>query len=195
MVEQSERTGRYFGRTSVEAVVGEVIEQQVEAIVYLANARGMMEAGSASSIRLIGGKDVEREAMSLAPHRLGSVFMTGSGRLRADHQIDLIFHVVLANMLGETPRRDIAPKAIDDLLTMAEQRRIHSIAIPVIGAATDASEDERGATIEVMIEAVVSWLRRRTARLERIVIVARFPDDAPLLEHAIDTARRKIWVE
>ena len=195
MVEQSERTGRYFGRTSVEAVVGEMIDQRVEAIVYLANTRGMMEAGSAASIRMIGGKDVEREAMALAPHRLGSVFITGSGRLRTEYQIDLIFHVVLANMLGESPRRDSAPKAIDDLLTMAEQRRIRSIAIPVIGAATEASEEERVASIDAMIESVVSWLRRRTARLERIVIVAKFPDDAPLLERAIDTARRKIWVE
>jgi O-acetyl-ADP-ribose deacetylase (regulator of RNase III) len=195
MVEHSERSGRYFGRTSVEAVVGETIDQGVEAIVYLANARGMMEAGSASSIRLVGGKDVEREAMVLAPHRLGSIFMTGSGRLRASHRIDLIFHIVLANMLGESPRRDVVPKAIDDLLTMAEQRRIRTIAIPVIGAATDSSEGEREAAIDAMVEAVVAWLRRRTARIERIVIVARFPDDQPLIENAIDTARRKIWVE
>jgi O-acetyl-ADP-ribose deacetylase (regulator of RNase III) len=195
MVEQTERIGRYFGRTSLEAVVGEKIDQGAEAIADLANTRGMMEAGSATSIRMVGGKEVEREAMALAPHRLGSIFITGSGRLRSTHNIELIFHVVLSNMLGEPPRRELVPKAIDDLLTNAEQRRIHSLAIPVIGAATNASDEERGAAIEIMVEAVVSWLRRRTARIERIVLVARFPDDVPLLENAIDTAHRKIWVE
>ncbi|MCC6705277.1 MAG: macro domain-containing protein [Thermomicrobiales bacterium] len=195
MVESAERSGRFFGRTSVEAVIGDVIEQPVEAIVYLANTRGMMEAGSATSIRLVGGKDVEREAMALAPHQLGSIFITGSGRLRSINRIEFVFHVVLSRMLGEAPRRELAPRAIDDLLTSAEQRRIRSLAIPVIGASTDASEEERQSAIDDMVEAVVSWLRRRSARIERIILVARFPDDAPLLERAIDTARRKIWAE
>jgi len=195
MVESAERSGRFFGRTSVEAVVGDVIEQPVEAIVYLANTRGMMEAGSATSIRLVGGKDVEREAMALAPHQLGSIFITGPGRLRSTQRIEFVFHVVLSRMLGEAPRRELAPRAIDDLLTSAEQRRIRSLAIPVIGASTDASEEERQSAIDDMVEAVVSWLRRRSARIERIILVARFPDDAPLLERAIDTARRKIWAE
>jgi O-acetyl-ADP-ribose deacetylase (regulator of RNase III) len=195
MGHNTERNGRYFGRTSLEAVFGEVIDQPVESIVYLANTRGMMEAGSANSIRMVGGKDVEREAMALAPHRLGSVYLTGSGRLRELRKIELVFHVVLSNMLGEAPRRELVPRAIDDLLTAAEQRRIRTIAIPVIGAGTDANEEERQVAVDVMIEAIVSWLRRRSARLERIVLVARFPDDLPLLESAIETARRKIWVE
>lgn len=195
MSRAQEPGGRWFGRTTVEAVTGELIDQRVEAIVYLANTRGMMEAGSASSIRLVGGKDVEREAMLLAPHRLGSIFITGSGRLRESNGIELIFHVVLANMLGESPRRDLVARGIDDLLTSAEQRRIRTIAIPVIGAATEASEEERQIAIEAMVEAIVSWLRRRSARIERILLVARFPDDQSMLDRTIEAARRKIWVE
>ena len=195
MVEPAERNGRFFGRTSVEAVIGDVIEQPVEAIVYLANTRGMMEAGSATSIRLIGGKDVEREAMALAPHQLGSIFITGSGRLRSTRHIEFVFHVVLARMLGEAPRRDLVSRAIDDLLTSAEQRRIRSLAIPMIGASADATDEEREAASNAMVEAVVAWLRRRSARIERIILVARFTDDERLLDEAIETARRKIWTE
>jgi len=195
MVEQTERIERYFGRTLLSAVSGEVVDQPVEAIAYLANSRGMMEAGSAGSIRLLGGKDVEREAMALAPHRLGTIFITGSGRLRETRKIDLVFHVVLSSMLGEAPRRDLVPRAIDDLLTVAEQRRIRSLAIPVIGSTTEGSEEERLAAIEGMVDAVVTWMRRRTARIEEIVLVARFPDDEPLLAIALDTARRRIWSE
>ena len=133
--------------------------------------------------------------MLLAPHRLGSIFITGSGRLRESNGIELIFHVVLANMLGESPRRDLVARGIDDLLTSAEQRRIRTIAIPVIGAATEASEEERQIAIEAMVEAIVSWLRRRSARIERILLVARFPDDQSMLDRTIEAARRKIWVE
>ena len=195
MAEEQEPSGHWFGRTTVEAATGEVIDQPVEAIVYLANSRGMMEAGSAGSIRLVGGKDVEREAMVLAPHRLGSIFITGSGRLRETRRIDLIFHLVLANMLGEAPKRDLVPRAVDDLLTSAEQRRIRSLAIPMIGASADATDEEREAASNAMVEAVVAWLRRRSARIERIILVARFTDDERLLDEAIETARRKIWTE
>jgi O-acetyl-ADP-ribose deacetylase (regulator of RNase III) len=176
-------------------VVGEVVEQPVEAIVYLANSRGMMEAGSAKSIRLIGGAGVEREAMALAPHRLGSIFVTGSGRLQQLNNVSFIFHAVVSNMLGEPPRRDLVPRLIGDLLEMAEQRRVRSIAVPVIGAAVEASEEERAAAIDIMVDAIVSYLRRTASRLERIILVARFADDEPLLAASIDRARRRTWVE
>lgn len=195
MTDERERNERYFGRTLLSAMAGEVVDQPVEAIVYLANSRGMMEAGSARSIRLIGGKEIEREAMALAPHRLGTIFITGSGRLQQLTGTTLVFHLVLSNMLGEPPKRDLVPRALDDLLTMVEQRRVRSIAMPVIGAATDASEEERTAAIDAMVEAIVSYLRRRSSRIERIALVARFHDDEPLIGAAIDRARRRDWVE
>jgi O-acetyl-ADP-ribose deacetylase (regulator of RNase III) len=98
-------------------------------------------------------------------------------------------------MLGEPPRRDLVPRLIGDLLEMAEQRRVRSIAVPVIGAAVEASEEERAAAIDIMVDAIVSYLRRTASRLERIILVARFADDEPLLAASIDRARRRTWVE
>jgi len=195
MMDEQARSERYFGRTLLRAVVGEVVDQPVEAIVYLANSRGMMEAGSAKSIRLVGGAEVEREAMALAPHRLGSIFITGAGRLQQLQKISFIFHAVLSNMLGEPPRGDLVPRVLTELLEMAEQRRVRSIAIPVIGAAIEASTEERAAAIDTMVDAIVTYLRRTASRFERIVLVARFADDEPLLAASIDRARRRTWVE
>ena len=100
MMDEQARSERYFGRTLLRAVVGEVVDQPVEAIVYLANSRGMMEAGSAKSIRLIGGAGVEREAMALAPHRLGSIFVTGSGRLQQANNVTRFFQTCSGNHPG-----------------------------------------------------------------------------------------------
>jgi len=72
-----ESSERYFGRVAVRATTGEIIDQPVEAIVYAANGRGMMEAGSPGSIRLVGGAEVEREAMTLSPHRMARYFSPG----------------------------------------------------------------------------------------------------------------------
>lgn len=98
---EPESIERYFGRVAVRAATGEIIDQPVEAIVYAANGRGMMDAGSPGSIRLAGGAEIEREAMTLAPHRTGTVFITGPGRLKA-RGIEFIFHLVLSGMLGES---------------------------------------------------------------------------------------------
>jgi O-acetyl-ADP-ribose deacetylase (regulator of RNase III) len=184
----------YFGRTLVRSVYGEVIDQPVQAIVYVANSRGMMEAGSPAAIRLIGGAEVEREAMAMAPHRLGTVFVTGSGRLR-QRGIEFVFHLVLSNMLGEQPRRNLISRSLTSVLEAAEQRRIHSIAIPIIGATTESSAEERAELVDIHVDAAVSHLRRHASRFDTISFVSRFPDDAPLVALALEQARRRSWVE
>ena len=191
---ESESSERYFGRVAVRAATGELIDQPVEAIVYAANGRGMMEAGTPGSIRLVGGAEVEREAMTLAPHRIGTVFLTGSGRLK-ERGIDNVIHLVLSGMLGEPPRRDYFGRTLTLALEMAEQHRIRSIAIPLLGATTDSNEDERREAAETVVDVIVSHLRRTSSRFDSVVVVSRFADDQPVIAAAMERARRRSWVE
>jgi O-acetyl-ADP-ribose deacetylase (regulator of RNase III) len=191
---ESESSERYFGRVAVRATTGEMIDQPVEAIVYAANGRGMMEAGSPGSIRLVGGAEVEREAMTLAPHRIGTVFLTSSGRLKM-RGIDYVMHLVLSGMLGEPPRREYFGRTLTLALELAEQHRIRSIAIPLLGATTDSNEDERREAAETVVDVIVSHLRRTSSRLDSIVVVSRFADDQPVISAAMERARRRSWVE
>ncbi len=184
----------YFGRTLVRSAHGEIVDQPVQAIVYVANSRGMMEAGSPSAIRLVGGAEIEREAMTLAPHRLGTLFVTGPGRLKL-RGIEFVFHPVLANMLGEAPRKNLINRAITDVLEAAEQRRVHSIAIPIIGVAVEATPEERAALIDSQVESIISHLRRYASRFDTICLVSRFPDDAELVATALEQARKRSWIE
>lgn len=191
---ESESNERYFGRVAVRAATGEMIDQSVEAIVYVANGRGMMEAGSPGSIRLAGGADIEREAMTLAPHRTGTVFLTDSGRLK-QRGIDYVLHLVLSGMLGEAPRRDYFARTLSLALELAEQRRIRSLAIPLLGATTDSSEEERRESAETVVDVIVSHLRRTSSRFDTLVVVSRFSDDQPVIAAAVERARRRSWVE
>jgi len=154
----------------------------------------MMEAGTPGSIRLVGGAEVEREAMTLAPHRIGTVFLTGSGRLK-ERGIDNVIHLVLSGMLGEPPRRDYFGRTLTLALEMAEQHRIRSIAIPLLGATTDSNEDERREAAETVVDVIVSHLRRTSSRFDSVVVVSRFADDQPVIAAAMERARRRSWVE
>lgn len=78
---------------------------------------------------------------------------------------------------------------------MAEQRRIRSIAIPLLGATIDATEDERRAAADVVVDAIVSHLRRTSSRFDSIVVVSRFDDDLPVIAAALERARKRSWVE
>ncbi|MGH2547744.1 MAG: macro domain-containing protein, partial [Thermomicrobiales bacterium] len=180
--------------TLVRSVYGEIIDQPVQAVVYVANSRGMMEAGSPAAIRLIGGAEVEREAMALAPHRIGTLFVTGPGRLK-QRGIEFIFHIVLSNMLGEQPKRNLIARSLTNVLEAAEQRRVHSIAIPIIGATMESSTEDRTELIDSLVEATVSHLRRHNSRFDTISFVSRFPDDAPLVAASLEQARKRSWVE
>src|SRR5688572_2232284 len=70
-----------FGRTLVVAVLGDPLDQAVEAVVVTANRRGVMGTGIAGAVRLAGGARIEREAMERAPLPLGSAIATTSGKL------------------------------------------------------------------------------------------------------------------
>ena len=189
-----ESSERYFGRVAVRATTGEIIDQPVEAIVYAANGRGMMEAGSPGSIRLVGGAEVEREAMTLSPHRIGTVFLTGSGRLK-QRGINYVIHLVLSAMLGEPPRREQFGRTLTLALELAEQHRIRSIAIPLLGATMDSDEEERREAAETVVDVIVSHLRRTSSRFDSIAVVSRFADDQPVIAAAMERARRRSWVE
>ena len=68
-----------FGRTIVAAAVGDVLGQDAEAIVVAANRRGVLgplATPGISGLRSLGGSEIERQAMALAPLDLGAAILT-----------------------------------------------------------------------------------------------------------------------
>jgi O-acetyl-ADP-ribose deacetylase (regulator of RNase III) len=181
-----------FGRTIVQPAAGDLIDQAVEAIIYAANSRGVMGAGPAGSLRLAGGQEIEREAMEGAPFDLGTAFMTGSGRL-SERGIETVIHAVVAPHLGDTVELSHMRRALAAALRAADTRRYHSLAIPLLGVRSEATEAERSDVVEAIVEELVAHLRRGGSRLESVVIVSRFADDLAIIMDSLSRARQRSW--
>lgn len=171
---------------------GETVDQPVQAVIYPANSRGVMGTGAISAVRSSAGLDVEREAMSYAPIEPGTAVVTTSGRL-ADRGIEAIIHAVVTEQLGQRIERSTLRRAIASALRIADERRFHTVAMPIMGIAADDSLDARTHMIEAIIDESVAHARRSTTRVEQLIITARFEDDLPILADALAQMRERRW--
>jgi O-acetyl-ADP-ribose deacetylase (regulator of RNase III) len=192
MTEKPEAGGMRFGRTTIVAATGELIEQPVEALVYAANSRGIMGTGASGSIRLAAGPDVEREAMQQAPLELGTAVATSSGYL-GERGIRTIIHAVVSRALGQPAKLESIRKATEATLRLADDERIRSLAMPLIGS-RGLIHVERSTVADALVDEIVAHLRRSSSRLERIVLVLRADDDATAIDAALARARERLWV-
>ena len=193
MTDAGEPTTIRFGHTQIQIDAGDVVDQPVQAVFYPANRRGVVGAGRLSAVRIAAGADVEREAMASAPHDIGTAIATSSGGL-AERGIETILHVVIADRLGDMPERHEVRHALAAGLRLADERRIRTVAIPLIGVPADAPAAEREDAIGAMVDEIVAYVRRGGTRLELIVLTARFADDVALLKTTLARARERSWM-
>ena len=192
MTETETTRGVRFGRTVVHAAAGDLVDQPVQAIVYAANTRGVMGAGPAGSVRLVGGPDIEREAMEAAPFDLGTAIVTGSGRL-TERGIEAVIHAVVAPLLGEPAELAEVRRALAAALRAADARRFHSLALPLLGLRSDATPGERADTVDAIVDEFVAHIRRGGSRLETVILVTRFEDDLAIIVDSLTRARQRSW--
>jgi O-acetyl-ADP-ribose deacetylase (regulator of RNase III) len=186
--EQSGGTVR-FGRTVLQAVEGKLSGQTADALVIVANARGVL---GMSGVRLVAGADVEREAMSRAPLAIGSAIMTAPGDL-ADRGVRAIIHCVVSEMLGQPVRPEDLRRSIPAVLRLAEEQRFATLALPVIGSGSGPDQLATPLAAAIIVEEIVAHLRRVASRIERILIVSRSADDVATLRDVLLLAREQAW--
>lgn len=188
--------GVRFGRTWVVAVVGDLLEQPVEAIVYPANRRGVMGAlpgPGFAGFRSLGGSEIEREAMAQAPLDLGTAVVTRAPGLE-QRGISAVIHAVVHRALGEAPRAEDVRRAITAIVAVIDRDRLHSVAIPLLGVEGAAVRDQPEPVIAALVDELIGCLRRLPARLDLIVIACRFQDHATLVRAALVRAHERLWV-
>lgn len=185
-----------FGRTRVVALTGDLLDQEVEAIVVAANCRGVLGAGLSGALRSLGGARIEREAMERAPLEPGSALVTGAHGL-ADHGIRAVIHAVVHRSLGEPARIEHVRRATLAALLAADAHRIRSLAFPLLGAEaaiTTAGSPPSRAIAAAIVEELVGCLRRSSVRLDHVVLVSRFADQTGLFGELVSRARARSWV-
>lgn len=181
-----------FGRMRITATLGETVDQAAQVVIYPANSRGVMGAGSISAVRSSAGLDVEREAMAYAPIEPGTAIVTSSGRL-IDRGIEAIIHAVVTEQLGQRIEKPTMRRAIASALRLADERRFRTAAMPLMGITADDSVDIRTQMIEAQVDEAVAHARRSTTRIEQLIISARFEDDLPILADVLERTREHRW--
>ena len=184
-----------FGRTVVAVAVGDLLGQEAEAIVVAANRRGVLgplATPGLSGLRTLGGSEIEREAMSLAPLDLGTAVVTRASGLE-ERGIRAVIHAVVHPALGERARIEHVRLAVPAALAAGSMHRLRTIATPLLGVESLATKGDVDAMVAALVEELVASLRRSISRLDRLTIVCRFTEHADSVEVALARARERVW--
>lgn len=109
-------------------VSGDLVEQDVDAIVNAANNDLVLGAGVAGAIRRRGGATIQKECDAHGSIRVGESAITGGGDLPAR------FVIHAASMgLGGTTTSHALRSSMDDAFRLAREKGVRTIAIPAVG--------------------------------------------------------------
>jgi O-acetyl-ADP-ribose deacetylase (regulator of RNase III) len=105
-------------------VDGDLVEQEVDAIVNAANNDLVLGGGVAGAIRRRGGPAIQRECDAHGPIGVGEAAITGAGELRARH----VIHAASMSLGGRTTAHSLK-SSMGNAFRLARARGVRSIAI------------------------------------------------------------------
>lgn len=109
-------------------LAGDLVEQQVDAIVNAANNELMLGGGVAGAIRRRGGPAIQRECDAHGPIRVGEAAITGGGDLPAHH----VIHAASMQLGGRTTN-DSLRSSMNHAFRLAREHGLRTIAVPAVG--------------------------------------------------------------
>jgi O-acetyl-ADP-ribose deacetylase (regulator of RNase III) len=107
---------------------GDLVEQDVDAIVNAANNDLVLGAGVAGAIRRRGGAAIQRECDAHGPVRVGEAAITGAGELPAH----LVIHAASMGLGGRTTTHALR-SSMEHVFRLARAHGVRTIAIPAVG--------------------------------------------------------------
>ncbi len=117
-----------MAKPQVVIIAGDLVEQEVDAIVNAANNDLLLGGGVAGAIRSRGGPTIQRECDAHGPVNVGEAAMTGAGDLRARH----IIHAASMQLGGRTTEESLR-SSMDNVFRLAQEHGVRSIAVPAVG--------------------------------------------------------------
>lgn len=144
------------GRT-LRILRGDIVVQQVDAVVSSDTSHLLMEWGVSQAIRTAAGYTVAVEAGRLAPVRPGRAVVTSGGALPAR----LVFHGATVGYLKDQiirPSRDLLTEIMTSCFYHADTHDVRSIAFPLLG--TGAMRFPRDICLDTMVQFLARILLR-----------------------------------
>ena len=112
----------------VVIITGDLVEQEVDAIVNAANNDLQLGGGVAGAIRRAGGPAIQEECDAHGPIRVGEAAITGAGRMRTRY----VIHAASMALGGRTTRGALR-SSMDDVFRLALANNVRTIAVPAVG--------------------------------------------------------------
>jgi len=109
-------------------IAGDLVEQEVDAIVNAANNDLLLGGGVAGAIRSRGGPTIQQECDAHGPVKVGEAALTGGGELRARH----VIHAASMALGGSTTAESLR-SSMDHAFRLAQEHGVKTIAIPAVG--------------------------------------------------------------
>ncbi len=147
----------------VEILHGDLTRIEADAIVNAADTSLRMGGGVAGAIRRAGGREIEDEAVSKGPLRVGEAVATTAGRLNAKY----VIHA--AAMSWETHRmatEESIRNSLRNSLAIADELKCKTIGIPAVGCGIAGFPLEEGKAI------IINEIKRfRAKNLEKALLI------------------------
>jgi O-acetyl-ADP-ribose deacetylase len=113
---------------SIVIIAGDLVEQDVDAIVNAANNELVLGGGVAGAIRTRGGPSIQAECTAHGPVKVGEAAITGAGELQARY----VIHAASMSLGGRTTT-DSLRSSIDHAFRLARELDVGTIAVPAVG--------------------------------------------------------------
>ena len=108
--------------------VGDLTDQDVDAIVNAANNELVLGAGVAGAIRRRGGPSIQDECTAHGPIRVGDAAITGGGKLTARH----VIHAASMALGGRTTATSLQA-SMTATFEIARRLAFDTVAVPAVG--------------------------------------------------------------
>ena len=154
---------------------GDITQIDCDAIVNPANSHGYMGGGVAGAIKRIGGVEIEKEAISKAPIKIGNAVSTTAGSLTCKYVIHAPTMKQPAMRIGVDNVR-LATKAA---LEIGIKLNLKTIAIPGMGTGVG------GVSVNDAAEAITSLAKEFENKFEKIILLDRNEDMVKAFKNCI----------
>jgi len=161
-------------------IEADITNLAVDALVSSDDVNGQMRTGAAVAIKAACGEVVEHQSMEQGPHKIGSAWSTEPGRLG----VKCVIHVAAVNTTG-TSSLEIIKTATMSAILFAQEYRLNSMALPIMGAGTARIQYDE--CVETLVRACHEHLRASAGSLPRDIVLVLF--SPPSFEKSIARAR------
>jgi O-acetyl-ADP-ribose deacetylase (regulator of RNase III) len=114
--------------TRIVIIAGDLVEQDVDAIINAANNDLILGGGVAGAIRTRGGSAIQAECTAHGPVKVGEAAITGAGELPARH----VIHAASMALGGQTTTASLQ-QSMEHAFRLAREHGAHTIAVPAVG--------------------------------------------------------------